>query len=108
MCIRDSRRFYWAQVAVSAAFLLLLGRLWQLQVMSGEHYFKKSADNFVKELELPAVRGQIRDRAGKLIADNRPSYNVYVTPRFLHDRSLARLQRLLDLSDAELAQLKQK
>jgi penicillin-binding protein 2 len=54
------------------------------------------------------VRGQIRDRNGKLIADNRPSYNVYVTPRFLHDASLARLQRLLGLGDAEVAQLKQK
>jgi penicillin-binding protein 2 len=102
------RRFYWAQVAVSAAFLVLLGRLWQLQVLSGEHYFKKSADNFVKELELPAVRGQIRDRTGKLIADNRPSYNVYVTPRFLNDASLGRLQRLLDLADDQVAQLKQK
>jgi penicillin-binding protein 2 len=102
------RRFYWAQVAVTAAFLILLGRLWQLQVLSGEHYFKKSADNFVKELELPAVRGQIRDRKGRLLADNRPSYNVYVTPRFFTDESLARLSGFLQLGESEVAQLRAK
>ena len=100
------RRFYWAQVAVSAAFLVLLGRLWQLQVLAGEHYFKKSADNFVKELELPAVRGQIRDRKGRVLADNRPSYNVYVTPRFFTDEALVKLAGFLKLSDEPVAQLK--
>ncbi|HEY7954991.1 MAG TPA: hypothetical protein VII38_06840, partial [Polyangia bacterium] len=48
------RRFFWAQVVVGAAFFLLAARLWQLQVLSGDHYFRKSADNFVKELPLLA------------------------------------------------------
>ncbi|HEY2745084.1 MAG TPA: penicillin-binding protein 2, partial [Polyangia bacterium] len=75
------RRFAWAQVGVAGCFLLLVGRLYQLQVMSGDYYMRKSADNFVKELELPATRGQIRDRNGKVLVDNRPAYNVYITPR---------------------------
>ena len=40
------RRFFWAQIFVACAFVLLIGRLLQLQVQQGEHYFKKSADNF--------------------------------------------------------------
>jgi penicillin-binding protein 2 len=100
------RRFYWAQVAVTALFAVLAGRLWQLQVLAGDHYFRKSADNFVKDLELPAVRGQIRDRKGRVLADNRPSYNVYVTPRFLTDEALARLQRYLALGDDQVTALR--
>ena len=63
--LAPSRRFARAQVAVAGAFLVLIGRLYQLQVMSGDYYMRKSADNFVKELELPATRGQIRDRKGR-------------------------------------------
>jgi penicillin-binding protein 2 len=102
------RRFYWAQMGVIAAFAVLAARLWQLQVLSGEHYFRKSTDNFVKDLELPAVRGQMRDRKGRVLADNRPSYNVQVTPRFFTDESLARLARYLHLSDEQMAAIRQK
>jgi penicillin-binding protein 2 len=102
------RRFYWAQLVVAGAFFLLAGRLWQLQVLSGEHYFRKSADNFVKEVELPATRGQVRDRKGRVLADNRPSYNVYVTPRFFTEDSLSHLQRYLSLTDDQALALRAK
>jgi penicillin-binding protein 2 len=101
-------RFFWAQLVVAGAFLLLAGRLWQLQVLSGELYFRKSADNFVKELELPATRGQIRDRHGKILADNRPSYDVMITPRFFTDESLQNLSRMLKLDDESVDALKAK
>ena len=67
------RRFAWAQVAVAICFFVLVGRLYQLQVMSGDYYMRKSADNFVKELELPATRGQVLDRKGRIFVDNRPA-----------------------------------
>jgi penicillin-binding protein 2 len=101
-------RFHRAQVVVVIAFAILGGRLWQLQVLSGDHYFRKSADNFVKELELPAVRGQVRDRLGRVLADNRPSYNVLVTPRFFTDEALEHLARLLALTDEQVATLRGK
>jgi penicillin-binding protein 2 len=100
------RRFFWAQVAVGFLFFVLAARLWQLQVLSGDHYFKKSADNFVKELELPATRGQMRDRHGKVLADNRPSYDVMITPRFFTDEALQNLSRFLKLDDESVDALK--
>jgi penicillin-binding protein 2 len=102
------RRFAWAQVVVACAFLLLIGRLYQLQVMSGEYYLRKSADNFVKELELPATRGQIRDRKGRVLVDNRPAYNVYITPRFFNTDAFTRLKKYLQLSDEQAAALETK
>jgi penicillin-binding protein 2 len=95
-------------VVVAVAFLLLLGRLFQLQIVSGEQYYRRSTDNFVKELERPAVRGQIRDRNGRILAENRPSYGVYITPRYLTEEALQKLRKYLDLSDEQLAALRQK
>jgi len=102
------RRFFWAQIVVACAFVVLIVRLWQLQVLSGDHYFKKSADNFVKELSLPATRGQIRDRKGRPLADNRPSYDVMITPRFFSDEALQQLARLMKLDDESVDALKAK
>ena len=86
-----------------AAFLVLAGRLWQLQVLQGELYFRKSADNFVKDIEIPALRGQVRDHKGRVLADNRAAYNVYVTPRFLTAESLEKLRGYLGLTEAQAA-----
>jgi penicillin-binding protein 2 len=88
------------------AFLLLVGRLWQLQVLHGDLYYRKSADNFVKDIEIPALRGQIRDRKGRVLADNRVAYNVYVTPKFLTAEALGRLRGYLGLSEEQAAALK--
>jgi penicillin-binding protein 2 len=96
-----TRRLKLMALLCSLAFLILLGRLWYLQVIQGEHYFRKSADNFVKDLEIPALRGQIRDRNGKVLADNRAAYNVYVTPRFLTVDALAKLKQYLGLNDEQ-------
>jgi penicillin-binding protein 2 len=95
-------------VVVACAFVLLAGRLYQLQVMSGDYYLRKSADNFVKELELPATRGQIRDKKGRILVDNRPAYDVYITPRFFNTDAFTKLRKLLQLDDVEATALEVK
>jgi penicillin-binding protein 2 len=102
------RRFAWAQVVVTTAFLGLIARLYQLQVIQGDHYMQKSADNFVKELELPASRGQIRDRKGRILVDNRPAYNVYIVPRFFNTDAFTKLKKYLALSDEQATALEVK
>ena len=89
-------------------FLLLAARLWHLQVLRGDHYYRKSADNFVKEVTLPATRGRILDARGRLLADNRPSYNVYLTPRFLTDETLDVLARMVKVDAADLEALRER
>ena len=42
------------QARVALAFLVLLGRLYQLQILRGEEYKEKAEDNFVKEIRQPA------------------------------------------------------
>jgi penicillin-binding protein 2 len=74
------RSRYFALLAM-VGFLTIAGRLFYLQVIQGDAFFRVTSDSIVHTDLLPAVRGQIRDRKGKVLAAVRPSYNVYVTPR---------------------------
>lgn len=61
------------------AFVLLavLGaRLYYLQVNKGEYYAEKAENQRVRFIPIPAPRGAIFDRNGKLLVDSRPTYNV--------------------------------
>ena len=81
--------------------MALAGRLVQLQGLRGDDYLQKSTSNFIRERELAAVRGQIRDRSGAVLADNRPTFHVYATPRYVSEATLLRLGRLLKLSEEQ-------
>ncbi len=97
-------RLGWLGVAVSLGILLLAGRVWYLQIRKGEDYFARSSGNFVKELRVPADRGMIVDRKGRILVDNRPSYDVYLTPAFCQDcdEVIGRLAGQLGLEDEDL------
>ena len=63
-----------------ATFLVLVGRLVQLQLVEGDVHRAQARKNIVREVPLATTRGVIRDASGKVLAANRPSYNVYVVP----------------------------
>jgi penicillin-binding protein 2 len=97
------RRLPVLSALVVASFVLLAGRLWVLQILEGERYSVRSADNFIKELEVPALRGRIVDRNHVVLAENRPSFDVYVTPRFYTEGAHAALVDLLQLPPEKAA-----
>jgi penicillin-binding protein 2 len=94
------RSRYFALLAM-VGFLTIAGRLFYLQVIQGDAFFRVTSDSIVHTDLLPAVRGQIRDRKGKVLAAVRPSYNVYVTPRQLTAEGFARLRALLGMNGDE-------
>ncbi|MBI4510586.1 MAG: penicillin-binding protein 2 [Deltaproteobacteria bacterium] len=102
------RRLRWLAAAVGVAFAILVGRSWQLQVVKGDRYLERSTDNFVKERWIPPIRGRILDREGVVLVDNRPSFNVYVTPRYYTPLAHANLIRLLGLSPSAAQEIKDK
>lgn len=99
------KRLRWLALVVIAAFALLVGRLWQLQVMRGESYYERTVSNVVKERYLPSVRGKIVDRKGIALADNRPAFNIYATPKLLSKEVRSELERMLGLSDDEMTKI---
>jgi penicillin-binding protein 2 len=99
------KRLRWVALGVLAGFALLVGRLWQLQVMRGDSYYARTVSNVVKERYLPSVRGKILDKHGIPLADNRPAFNIYATPQKLTPEIKAELERMLGLSDDEIAKI---
>lgn len=99
-------RVAWATAIVSLVFVVLVGRLYQLQILRGDLYKEKADENFVKEIREPADRGRILDRRGQVLVDSRPSYDVTLTPYFCGKQCedvLSRLATMLALSQEEMA-----
>lgn len=63
------------------AFLFLAGSFFRTQVLQGARYVLKSEENRVRELPVPAPRGIIVDRTGKVIAENLPGYEISLLVR---------------------------
>jgi penicillin-binding protein 2 len=59
---------------------MLVGRLFFLQVVKGTRYKQMAEENRIFPLPLPASRGMVKDRNGKIIATDRPTYTVSLIP----------------------------
>ncbi|CAN5905203.1 penicillin-binding protein 2 [soil metagenome] len=99
------RRLKWVALIACLFFALLIGRLWQLQVIRGDSYYERTVSNVVKERYLPSVRGKILDKNGVPLADNRLAFNIYATPKMFTPEARADLVRMLGLSDDEVQKL---
>jgi len=64
------QRLNGAMAIVLAAFVLLLVRLFYLQVIEGEEYRRLSENNCIRLQSIDPPRGQILDRHGRLLVDN--------------------------------------
>jgi penicillin-binding protein 2 len=103
------RRFRWLIAGMLVAFLLLVGKLVQLQIVEGAVHREQARRNIVGEIRLATTRGVIRDAFGRVLAANRPSYNVYVVPEVLDlKETWPRVVQLMQLDAAEAEELRQK
>lgn len=78
-------RLSWAEkklrnlsLLIVGAFVVLLGGLWNVQIIHGARYQQLARNFRVRRVYLPARRGKIYDRNGRIIADNRVSWDVDV------------------------------
>jgi len=82
---------------IFTVILILLVRFLSIQIISGDLYELKSIENSVKiETKFP-VRGNIYDRNGLLIADNRPAFSLYLVRSRTNSYTISRLGSILDL-----------
>nr|WP_224746763.1 penicillin-binding protein 2 [Pelovirga terrestris] len=94
------QRFYLYTLAAVLVFLLLLLRLWYLQVISYEDLFERSVRNRTRMLITEAPRGPIYDRHGVLLVDNRPAFQISVMRQDIvqRDELFERLSGLLHVN----------
>lgn len=67
------------------AFFILVGRLYQVQILQSASLQSKADANRFRQLTVQPLRGVIYDRNGEILARNRPSFIIAVTPADLPD-----------------------
>ena len=89
---------------VVAFCLIILARLFYLQVFRGAEYRHLSAQISVREEEVRARRGDILDRNGRVLATSRPYYEVVAIPQFVGhpERVMASLSHVIPVSAKDL------
>jgi len=103
---RDLKSRYFAVGgAMIFGLFVLVVQTYRLEITRYEEFAAKSEANFVKDVRLRADRGTIRDANGEILVDQRPSFDLFVTPAFC-DRCnaevLPRLAAYLKQSGGEL------
>jgi len=85
-----------AAFVIAALTFVLIGRLVVLQVMRYDYYAELSQGNRVRVEPLPAQRGLILDRNGKVLAENRPAFQLELVRERVPDVE-ATLKRLIEI-----------
>lgn len=80
---RDKRLIH-SRLMMTGVFILLLSmvlvaRMYYLQVVQYEHHTTLAENNRIHVQPLPPTRGLISDRTGVILAENRPSFSLTIT-----------------------------
>ncbi len=98
------RRAKWILFLVKVLFIFLILSFWKIQILDHDKYWQKSEANRRREIALPSQRGLILDRNGRILANNRGSFNVSIIRENCNDfeKSCRRIARLLKMEEAVL------
>ncbi|MDH5423401.1 MAG: penicillin-binding protein 2 [Gammaproteobacteria bacterium] len=87
---------------------LLLMRLFQLQIIEHAHFDTLSDNNRVRLMSSNPNRGLIYDRQGMVIAENRPTFSLDITPEEVGnvDDTLQELAKIITINESDITQFK--
>jgi penicillin-binding protein 2 len=98
------RRMTVALFFVAIMVLVLVSRLFFLQIIEHDKHQSLSDKNRLEVLPIAPIRGLIYDRNGELLAENLPSHTLSIVVERVDDMSalIERLRELIDLSDEQI------
>jgi len=103
--VKRLRIFKWVLLAAGA---LILFRFMQLQVFQGSKWRLVATENQFRKVRLLANRGLLLDRKGRILAGNRPGFNLAVIPADVNKKTIARLASILNMAgDDFIKQMKE-
>ena len=104
--IIGDHKFKLAALVVLLVILVLGVRLWYVQIYRGAYYSRIAEHNRMRKIAIPAPRGLIYDRHGRLLLGNRPSFNLLYVPQDAqqHQHTLQLLAGLVQVPAETLAQ----
>ncbi|HSS43743.1 MAG TPA: penicillin-binding protein 2 [Thermoanaerobaculia bacterium] len=80
-----NRRIEAARVLVGALFALIVTVYWYIQIARGDYYYGLSEINRIRSVRIPAPRGYVLDRRGRVLVDSEPSYTLHLYRREAQD-----------------------
>ncbi len=90
------------QYAAVAIFFFLISGFWNLQVQNPQLYNEQAQRNRIRQLPIPAARGKILDRDGRVIVDNHSSYRLILARENLKTEHLGPIADGLNLDYDDL------
>jgi len=101
-------RVYTAAALIILLVLVLVARLFYLQVVRHDHFITLSQSNRVKVLPIPPIRGLVFSRDNVLVADNQPSFSLELIPEQIEslDKTIDQLSRLIDIDEDNISRFK--
>ena len=98
------KRLLFVYIFFGILFLYLIYKTFSLQVSSFTDYELASLENKTREFLVQPRRGIIYDRNGKIIVNNKPSYNLILNPERVDDINIliSAIKEFINLSDAEI------
>jgi penicillin-binding protein 2 len=90
--------------------LVLLFRLYHLQIVNYRHFQTLSDKNRMQLQSIAPNRGLIFDRHGVLLADNQPVFSVSLIPEYIEDmdQTIARVGELLEITENQIERFKKR
>lgn len=110
MTDRSNLRLAILGILVFSLLATLVARLFYLQVITGDQYRAAAANNTVREVVEPAVRGLILDQAGRPLVSNRTSIVVTIDRQVLKQepergtKVINRLARILGVTPDSISE----
>lgn len=89
-------RIFIAIIMIVILSLLLLFRIYDLQIIKYDYYKEEALGNKLTNIPITPARGKIFDRNGKLMATNKISYRITIIPEKVKD-ILSSMNKLKDL-----------
>ncbi len=77
---RPTRQVFYLRLIIMIAVLLVVFRLFYLQVIKCKYYKSLASGNVIRLVKLEPVRGKIITADGIVVAENKPVFNVYFIP----------------------------
>lgn len=98
------RRLAGALVVALLGFGLLATRLWYLQVLQGPELQEMAKSNRIRLHRVPATRGRVVDRFGRVLVDSRPAFSAVLVPEDAGDleTTVETLAQFLDQTPADV------
>ena len=101
----DSKQFHrrvWAMVLLLALMVATMGvTLYDLQINNGDELRRKTQQKIAESQTVPAARGEILDRYGRVLVSNKVVYQVTLDTKRMGDQRCETILELIRIARAE-------